>query len=61
MPQVDGLFTGWLGTTGVVTKLGVRVHPIPPVLKVFTASADNHRGHVFSYMRTWATMSFVTI
>lgn len=41
LPRMDGLFTGWLGTSGVVTKIGVRVHPIPPVLKVFTVSADN--------------------
>ncbi len=41
LPQLDGLFKGWLGTTGVVTKLGIRVHPIPPVLKVFTVSTEN--------------------
>ncbi|MCF8082376.1 MAG: FAD-binding oxidoreductase [Deltaproteobacteria bacterium] len=41
LPQLDGLFKGWLGTTGVVTKLGLRVHPIPPVLKVFTVSTRN--------------------
>lgn len=41
LPQLDGLFKGWLGTTGVITKLGVRAHPIPPVLKVFTVSTDN--------------------
>jgi len=41
LPRMDGLFTGWLGTSGVVTKVGVRVHPIPPVLTVFTVSAEN--------------------
>ena len=51
LPRVDGLFTGWLGTTGVVTKIGVRVHPIPPLLKVFTASAENIED-MASYMRT---------
>lgn len=38
LPQLDGLFKGWLGTSGIVTKMGVRVHPIPPLLKVFTVS-----------------------
>ena len=41
LPQLDGLFKGWLGTSGVVTKIGLRVHPIPPVLKVFTVSTEN--------------------
>ncbi|HAX97758.1 MAG TPA: hypothetical protein DCY12_02380, partial [Candidatus Atribacteria bacterium] len=41
LPRADGIFTGWLGTTGVVTKMGVRIHPIPPLLKVFTVSTQN--------------------
>jgi len=41
LPQLDGLFKGWLGSTGVVTKMGTRVHPIPPILKVFTVSTHN--------------------
>ena len=41
LPQLDGLFKGWLGTSGVITKIGLRVHPIPPVLKVFTVSSKN--------------------
>ncbi len=49
MPQMDGLFKGWLGSTGVITKLGVGVHPIPPVLKVFTVSCDNVQD-MYSYM-----------
>jgi len=51
LPRVDGLFTGWLGTTGVITKIGVRVHPIPPILKVFTVSAEKIED-MASYMRT---------
>lgn len=51
LPRLDGLFTGWLGTTGVITKLGVRVHPTPPILKVFTTSTENI-GHMASYLRT---------
>ncbi|MFO7987477.1 MAG: FAD-binding oxidoreductase [Desulfatiglandaceae bacterium] len=41
LPQLDGLFKGWLGTSGVVTKIGTRVHPIPPILKVFTVSSHS--------------------
>jgi glycolate oxidase len=50
LPQLDGLFKGWLGSSGVVTKIGLRVHPIPPVLKVFTVSTQNIEDMV-SYMR----------
>jgi FAD/FMN-containing dehydrogenase len=50
LPQLDGLFKGWLGSSGVVTKIGLRVHPIPPVLKVFTVSTWNIEDMV-SYMR----------
>jgi glycolate oxidase len=53
-PQMDGLFKGWLGSTGVVTKLGITVHPIPPVLKVFTVSCRNVEDMV-SYMMNLAT------
>ena len=50
LPQLDGLFKGWLGSSGVVTKIGLRVHPIPPVLKVFTVSTQNIEDMV-SYVR----------
>ena len=49
MPQMDGLFKGWLGGTGVVTKLGINVHHTPPILKIFTVSCDNVEG-MYSYM-----------
>ena len=49
LPKLDGLFKGWLGGTGVVTKLGIGVHPIPPVLKVFTVSCENVED-MYSYM-----------
>ncbi|MBT3258431.1 MAG: FAD-binding oxidoreductase [Deltaproteobacteria bacterium] len=52
LPQLDGLFKGWLGSSGVVTKIGLRVHPIPPVLKVFTVSTQNIEDMV-SYMRNF--------
>ncbi len=50
LPRVDGLFTGWLGTTGIITKIGVRVHPIPPILKVFTTSTEK-LGEMAAYLR----------
>jgi glycolate oxidase len=49
MPQMDGLFKGWLGSTGVVTKLGINVHHAPPILKIFTVSCDNVQD-MYSYM-----------
>ncbi len=49
MPKLDGLFKGWLGTTGVVTKLGVNVHPAPPLLKIFTVSCETTED-MYSYM-----------
>ena len=49
LPQLDGLFKGWLGTSGVVTKLGVNVHHTPPLLKIFTVSCD-HVDDMYSYM-----------
>lgn len=27
MPDISGLFLGWLGTTGIITKLGMRLYP----------------------------------
>ena len=57
LPRVDGLFTGWLGTTGIVTKIGIRVHPTPPILKVFTASAEKI-GDMAQYMRTLGNYEF---
>jgi FAD/FMN-containing dehydrogenase len=49
MPKLDGLFKGWLGSTGVVTKLGINVHPAPPLLKIFTVSCDTVED-MYSYM-----------
>ncbi|MHC1564510.1 MAG: FAD-binding oxidoreductase [Candidatus Hecatellaceae archaeon] len=41
LPQLAGLFIGWLGTTGIVTKLGVWIYDIPPFIKVETVATDN--------------------
>jgi FAD/FMN-containing dehydrogenase len=49
LPQLDGLFKGWLGTTGIVTKLGINVHPSPPLIKIFTVSCNNV-DDMYSYM-----------
>ncbi|RJR23388.1 MAG: FAD-binding oxidoreductase [Desulfobacteraceae bacterium] len=49
MPQLDGLFKGWLGTTGIVTKLGINVHHSPPLLKIFTVCCDTVED-MYSYM-----------
>jgi FAD/FMN-containing dehydrogenase len=49
LPQLDGLFKGWLGSSGVVTKIGINVHPFPPVQKTFTVSAASV-DDMYSYM-----------
>jgi len=49
LPKLDGLFKGWLGSTGVVTKLGINVHPAPPLLKIFTVSCETTE-EMYSYM-----------
>jgi len=40
LPMLSGLFVGWLGTTGIVTKLGVWVVEAPPYRDVVTVKAD---------------------
>lgn len=49
LPKLDGLFKGWLGSTGVVTKIGINVHPAPPILKIFTVSCETVED-MYSYM-----------
>jgi glycolate oxidase len=41
LPLVGGLFTGWLGTTGVVTKLGIFTPAIPPYVEIVTTATDD--------------------
>lgn len=41
LPRFDGLFTGTLGTTGVVTKLGVFIPPVPDYVHIGTFTAEN--------------------
>jgi len=41
LPDLAGLFIGWLGTTGVVTKLSIRLYPKPRFREVIAFSTDN--------------------
>jgi FAD/FMN-containing dehydrogenase len=41
LPDLSGLFIGWLGTTGVVTKLSIRLFPKPRFREVIVFSTDN--------------------
>ncbi len=52
VPRLDGLFIGMLGTTGVVTKLGINVWAIPDYRDVLTVSANNIED-MTSYMIRW--------
>jgi FAD/FMN-containing dehydrogenase len=40
LPDLAGLFVGWYGTTGVVTKLAMRLYPKPRYRDVFLFSTD---------------------
>ncbi|HID18919.1 TPA: FAD-binding oxidoreductase [Candidatus Bathyarchaeota archaeon] len=52
LPMLSGLFIGWLGTTGVVTKLGVWIAKIRPYKDVLTIAAENAED-ITKYMVTW--------
>ena len=41
LPDLSGLFIGWFGTTGVVTKLSIRLYPKPPYREVMAFSTDD--------------------
>ncbi len=41
LPDLSGLFIGWYGTTGVVTKLSLRLYPKPPFREVLAFSTDD--------------------
>jgi FAD/FMN-containing dehydrogenase len=41
LPDLTGLFVGWLGTTGVVTKLSIRLFPKPRFREVMAFSTDD--------------------
>lgn len=40
LPDLAGLFVGWYGTTGIVTKLSMRLYPKPKFRDVFVFSTD---------------------
>ena len=46
---MDGLFHGWLGTTGIVTKLGIYTPAVPPHVDIVTCSAQNIKD-MYKYM-----------
>ncbi len=41
LPDLAGLFVGWYGTTGIVTKLSMRLYPKPKYRDVFVFSTDD--------------------
>ncbi len=49
LPLVNGLFTGWLGTTGIVTKLGIFTPAVPPHVDIVTTATDNLKD-MYKYM-----------
>jgi FAD/FMN-containing dehydrogenase len=41
LPDLPGLFIGWLGTTGVVTKLSLKLYPKPAYREVIAFRSDD--------------------
>jgi len=41
IPDLPGLFIGWFGTTGVVTKLSLKLYPRPQYREVIVFSSDD--------------------
>ena len=41
LPDLSGLFIGWYGTTGIVTKLSLKIYPKPKYREVLAFSADD--------------------
>lgn len=49
LPLVGGLFTGWLGTTGIVTKIGIYTPAIPPHVEIVNVATDD-LNDMYKYM-----------
>jgi len=47
LPFLIGLFAGWQGTTGIVTKLGLKVYPIPKIRDVYSLLFDEPEALVY--------------
>lgn len=41
LPDLSGLFIGWYGTTGIVTRLSLKIYPKPKYREVLAFSADD--------------------
>ncbi|MEA3360097.1 MAG: FAD-binding oxidoreductase [Thermodesulfobacteriota bacterium] len=41
LPDLSGLFIGWYGTTGIVTRLSLKIYPKPKYREVLAFLADN--------------------
>lgn len=52
LPMLAGLFIGWIGTTGIVTKLGVWISKIRPYKDVLTIAAKSAED-ITKYMVAW--------
>jgi len=52
LPMLSGLFIGWLGTTGIITKLGVWISRIRPYRDVLTIAAQTAED-MTKYMVAW--------
>lgn len=55
LPDLTGLFVSWQGTTGIVTKMGFQLWPLPPHRRRLFVLTQ-HRNDAFAVMRELARM-----
>ncbi|MFA5536355.1 MAG: FAD-binding oxidoreductase [Bacillota bacterium] len=53
IPDLTSLFVGWMGTTGIVTKMSVAVYQRPAYQDVVTVGFDDYDEAVFDFMIPW--------
>lgn len=61
LPELAGLFIGWLGTTGIVTKLSIQLFPKPryrDVLTFYTDDLDSIPDVIFEVMQLGLVENF---
>ncbi|MHA1593888.1 MAG: FAD-binding oxidoreductase [Candidatus Baldrarchaeia archaeon] len=51
LPELTGLFIGWFGATGIITKAGIQLWPKPEVRGVLTLAADKIEDVISLIMR----------
>ncbi len=53
LPDLVGLFVGWQGASGIVTRGALQIHPLPPVRRRFLVPGEDLDG-AYRFMRSLA-------